>query len=844
MKQNTLVGTRRNQSRDALAKKIIREARGSVVRTRIKSTTTAARRRISGGREAPGAPTRSIPSQYWREFATRPCVLLEDLSPTLRELVYDDMIDAYMNELALRHKFVETLMAVAEKAAGAPRRSAEFEDWRTELIAVKLDFLPEPLSLQRDELIWLLTSIKDPRLRESILQRGFVVDRTDTLVPGTEPLADAAGTSVRDVRLAFLRALKGAAASNEQAVADAMVDAFTGPVRSAVNAAWKEVFGREAGTGRSGVPHRISPDYVDGTPPWQDPLLQLAGHRDERLGAWAEGGSDGKPQAPIRIGAALPSYFARVSQAAKTSAYLAPVYNIQMILGKAEVKHVVKERIGEPGLQRIWDAIEKQCIVRVDLSPFERAIRRWLRNFGVGILGLRVSPILLNIAGIPLAIARYPGAMRSLVRAFARLVSDFRRVWAAASKHSPYWRERYEVDYMWEMTAGMAGGIQMFGRRPLGERIGMTPLQKADEVGGVFRWLAAESLIKRENPRLREYGTEFYRLVGRRWTQMMFDSENSSHGMDQTGAIALGKRNPLIAAYVMFTSPATKLYSAFVEAVDAAKRNNRAHTRRMLWAVGLSVFLATSIRMTFTLDFLNSDERRPVAVAERMTREAAGTLPILGPVIDPILRYSLGSGGTFVYPIAVTDDFIRDAQRTVMSGQRAIRVAFAGTLDSDGRGEWRDVTARTAIGVAELAGVSYGFPVSGPLSLYRDIRGAFEEPSLRSRLRVERSDISQENRLLLRAVQNMDHGEFREAVLALREKRGPSQTTLTQLRGVVNRRYGHLTRYEPGKPDRARLDEQTRREVDSGLAERQRMRDRLNALARENSDIITPARRR
>lgn len=426
-----------------------------------------------------------------------------------------------------------------------------------------------------------------------------------------------------------------------------------------------------------------------------------------------------------------------------------------------------------------------------------------------------------------------------------------------ARQHSAYWRTRYEQDFLNEVTSGLAGRTATFGPPWIGER-GLVPLQKSDQFGAVIRWRMAELFIDERRPDLEQGSDQYYSEVGLEWKRLMFRGENTSHGGDMTGAIAYGRENPFFATMVMFTSSVSKIYSVLMRGMLAAQRGHKQTARRALIGFLLSISYAGAVREL--MEWLrvgddDEDERAMKRAARRLSREAANTLPVLGGLVDPVIRLAYGQGSA-IYSASVTDDFLNSLTNAGISGLRAAQTWAAGELEAGGDKAWPAHARRSFRHGADVLAQWTGVPWSGPKDVYRMSRRFTGQPADTRRLYREIRDIEQaenvdvERAQLRRAIKLSDnerpevrmeaHRLFRESVTAWAEKRGP--VTTSAVLGAINSLYGQYTKYEPGKPDRLRLMDHPAllEHVDDKLAERDQLRRLAVDLIRANPDVIAP----
>ncbi|HRQ72465.1 MAG TPA: hypothetical protein PLU35_05500, partial [Phycisphaerales bacterium] len=294
------------------------------------------------------------------------------------------------------------------------------------------------------------------------------------------------------------------------------------------------------------------------------------GHLRERIGS----------KAPLEVGDAFDAYINHVDHVSRLAAYLGPTSNVYAILGRADVKRGIIQRVGKVGYDRILAAVHMQTVRTADRSDGARKMRRGMRLAAASILGARLSTLMLNPSGIPISASYLPNGLSIMTRsipAAAEWVAMRSRVAKLLREHSPYWRTRYE-DFAFQATAGIATERSRFGGPGVSE-IALKPLSKSDEFGAVVRGRMAELHVQ-ENLGVKPDDARYGELVGREWERLMFRGENTGHGMELSGFLAEGRRNPIFMAMVIFTSSVSKIYSAAMRSSLASARALR------LWRAG------------------------------------------------------------------------------------------------------------------------------------------------------------------------------------------------------------------------------------------------------------------
>lgn len=811
--KNQLIGKRKRQERAAFAARAIGE-----MKKRVKSLQRT--QRLANGLE--GMPKRSLLGLFFKEAGTRPEVLLEHLSPALQELVYEDIVvQAHSEEQRLVWRFRDALARAVEDT-GHKMGTREFEKWRT--TPLELETPDGPVQVSRDEAIWLLTTMKDPSNRSYMYRNGVTLDRSDKHF------------SFDDETLDHLKEITG---PEEEAIARAMFQQFNQGMKRSLNKAWVDVYGYEIARVPEYVPRSIDMDRAD---TGKDPLEQMAADRDAALTTWGHLRERTGTRAPLRIGSALDTYLNHSEHVARLSAYLAPASNAHTIMGRQDVKQAMIQRVGKRGYDRIMNAIVMQTVRQADKTDFERWVRLRLRMAGGSILAFRLSTLMLNPSGLAISAAYQENGFKHLATALKSGVSpkEWKRVVGLAKKHSPYWRTRYE-SFVHQSTSGMANDrARKYGRPDVAE-IGLRPLEKSDQFGSVIRWKMAEAYIRESQPHLREGSNDFNEAVAREWERLVFRGENSAHGGDMTGAIALGRRNVFFSTLVMFMSSVSKIYSLAVRATFQAQRGERRAAARSIAGVAGSLAWAALVREVLVAmrGGDDDDDELMERAALRLATEAATTIPVFGNVlVAPAIRQMAGKPAP-IYSASITDDVLADMGNTVLQTIQAVETGVTGELNAAGEEVWPVHMQRAARGSLDLMAMWFGAPMGGPRDLWRMFANAADlNPEVRSQLRELEGDedLTQERRQLFQAIRLNDPSRFRAAVDAIGQ-RGESVTPSDVL-AAVNRRYGFLTKYEPGKPERATLPAPTLELVDQHLAERDALRQNAAILARENADLL------
>ena len=797
----------------------------------------------AGGGKVKGKRRRG-PLAILRDYGAIPQVIMDNLSPTLREWVYRRVtVLAQNHELSLRNSWLDAFRDSYQQASGFPmggwslrvRKGKTLENWRTQALEVEVG--DQRVEVIRDEAILLILQGMDPKNQKYLTENGFIIERE-----GAEQAY--VWTPELDQRM---RQLAGADAVR---VAEQLFDLWHGPIAQSLVQANMDLTGKQQGSGVERLPRET--------------------------GRKREGDDKWKPPLKVIDGGAAPYMMRHLMASARRAAYAVPARDAFRVLEGKQTERALRNVLGDGGYEMIRRGLQMQTDPSIGDTIEEGAFRRYLRRLSTAALGIRPQTMMFNPAGIAITATRYTEGESAplIVKALAKLGisqradlsraftvpkdvinnAEWRRAHETARQWSPYWRTRYEFDFVHEVTLGLAASTSAFGpRNPLiNFEWALGGIEFTDRFGGVVRWLWAEDLVAQRGV---ERGTpEFYEAVNLEWMEMMFRGENSSHGGDMTGAIQAGRGNALIGALVLFSSSSSKVFSQIANAGYAWKRSTvtedpeeaaaaRAEaTRAALWA-SISLGWVAAIRLSFAMgggklalaaledddeepEFGEPPEREGVAgevVSELagqlfggMFGEAIGTLP-LGGALRPIGAQLSGRPAT-IYPVAVHEATLRDALSATLSGMRAIEHWVGEDYTTRGDPAYIADLQRAVRNAASAAADLTGVPLSGmeqvadvgrhlildPLrpddaaGLITDVvradPGADERASIRSRLR---GALRHDDRSLF----NRQQDAIREYNTG-RDDSGRIKPETIRQWAISNPRYGpsgrFLERYLPG----------------------------------------------
>ena len=754
-------------------------------------------------------------------FAPRPADMLRMLSPELRRIVYEELaIKGQHEEVRLLNEFRDPVIRAFEVASGKKMGTRPFMQWYTETVEVG------GVTLKRSEAMQLLLSFMDPTNAVFIIKHGVTVGRSKRHLEVT-----------KDV----YRHVQEFVGEEGQHAIQAIFDVLNGATKGALNKAWLEVYGYEVANVVDYVYRRIDWRDSDGM---ADPLENITAGGDPGITTWGHLKARVGTQNPLQLGGVLEVFGNFTSHAARISAYLVPAHNAMTVL--TSLQSAIEDRVGEANYQRLKEAIKLQSVKLYERDPHMRLTRKLMRNISMGILALRPSTWFLNPAGLAITTGQEILSGTDAAKAWGWLAqalpagADF-RLNAIMERHSPYYRQRYSRNFMNEVTSGLTGEpAWSFGPRTLGEK-GLIPLQESDKVGARVRWRMAE--LKVEDETDLEVGSDaFYEAVNLAWMKMMFDGENTSHGQDLTGALAIGRRYPIFASVVMFQSSVSKIYSLAWAASQEATQPGGSKGKAVagLMAVIMSLAYATGVRLALALMDEDEDEMDGWEVLRRFGIEAAGVTPIVGSLLAPVVNRLTGKGAPFYQPSVLMDVF-EDLNNVRGRGMDVWTAVVNQEVDVQGEAVWPEQTKKLLLQSVSLASKLRGFPWDGPEDMVKwATQGLRDDDDPWDETKETRPDTQQERWKMFQAWEETDMGLFREQVKAYTEKTGKKPTD-RDLLGILNRRrdMSRLTKYEPGKPDRKKVSPMLLAQIDSELERREELRTTVRMMARANPDLVT-----
>lgn len=789
----------------------------------------------------PEGPHRSTASLFFKEFGTRPENIIKHLSPKMQELVWEAIgVEGYSQELRNMWGLKDGLTSILKQAGLEPGKRS-FQDWRNTLVTVNHG--DQTIQLTRGELIWIYTTFRDPSNLAIAERHGITIQRLDQVIK-----PDAA----------FMEEVSGLIGEEGQLISDHLFEQFNTTMKTLLNDAWVQVYGVEVADVTDYIPRRVDLDRADTK---KDPLEQMSMDRESTLTSWGSLRRRVGANAPLEIGDGFDAFLSHAAHVSRISAYLAPVSNAHAMLGRSDVKRAIIDRAGNAGYERILNAIRNQTVPTVNTGWGEQWVRRRMGNFGTATLGLSLGAAMLNPSGIFISAAYIPNGQQFFARAVQAGIkpAERKRLKAFLRRHSPYYRTRYE-DILHQLTAGMTLKQTSLGPKPI-QQVFLKHIEFMDHFGALIRARMAEMHVQ-ENLGINPDGDGYNEAVAREWERLMFRGENTGHGMEHTGALALGRENPWFGSFVMFTSSVSKIYSAKTESfmsIERARQYSRqgnpagakkeaVNARGFIAASVMSLIFVGVVRelLRYSMGFADEDEQTPEALAKnmakRMPRELVGYAPVLGSnVFEPTMRALMQQQGA-QFSATIWDDVLGHMANTGTALINATNAELEGSLEADGSRTSLRHLERAAEGAVRLGSIYTGLPYSGGKGIGRVVNNLSglmgEDPSeeLAGILRqVQRErDVSQQNRMIIRSMNMMDDKMFRKAVTEIREARPDSRLRPRDIRNVVTRPYDTALRARSIED----LSPTQQAYLDQILEERAAVLQQLNIMLQRNMDVF------
>lgn len=764
--------------------------------------------------------------------------ILRPISPTLSEALYGRIVvDGTIDKIRAEEQLVDPVWDALAKS-GHPRGSKALQQWLYEPVSV-MDGTGAERKMLRSELWSIALSARNEYNLKAMVRNGVVINRQR-----------GSGNDRFQVDSVFLQNMDDALTNEDRMVIHAISEQFNGRMRTMLSSTLRNM----------GKPFEIVENYFPIKTDWitREAGVPVNTTMQEMVNQSLTGAGFLKSRTGIRaaveIGDALDTFLNHSNRSASIYAYLEPFTAAQKLLNRADVKQSLARVIGEEGTRIVQERLEAHVMPpSVPRNLPNRSVQAIVNRAAPVTLALSLGATFMNFSSLPLAAAQVQNGrgMQYLVRAAAEFRRSPRQQFELLMQYSPAARERYN-EFANQMSSGLIDYAQRRYTKTLAEK-SMFTIEFTDKVNAVVRFNMAQQYIRDTRPDLTPGTPEFYAEAAREWTQLTFQTENSSHTGDATGILLAAKESPFLGAMTVFTSAPSKILSMLLEAASEAQQGNSSKALRFAGGVASSIAFAALVRAVIDSvagsgAFGDDEEDEEKTYGEKMgsaylrrgLSEALGIVPIIGSIADSLLaRQVLGEPGI---------------QR---SGNYALDIvtSFSDSINawSDAVKKWDDVQTRTGEPVrneqiikaleksALPAGLITRTPIPGVARLakigarmFESAFGSSDDAALLDAPRKQQESASQESARFVNAVEDGDTQAFVKTWRAYKEKR-PEADYSDAVR-LVNARYGsNATLFKKQEESGGKISDEA---VDLRIGQREAALNTLDELANAHPELF------
>ena len=562
---------------------------------------------------------RTIPSQFFNEWAERPEATISMFGPTAQRHLYDDIAVVAQDDYSKKMRDVT-------EATGAVLNQLGLGDtsWRDQ------EKIIQGTRLRRGEAQQVMRWMADPDRAQVLQKAGVVLEDGNRTLPALTPkliaeLQDFVGEDVSRLN-------------------EFMFAYDNGALIDSVNDTNEQITGRPVTTKRNVVPsHVADEDYVAFLTAGRT-SAGMANAAVDSYGSLKRRGVTSKPLLIPKGMDAIDMFMRHADKMNRFAAFGVPARNSEMLLNDPAVKQRITEKHGTQGYQSIVKAI-KSHVVGFDRVPneHEQTLQRMNAIVAGGHIAMRFSTMAMRpLDAVTAAVwddhgtaDLSEGYSELNQRGFSAVESEIEQV---LGEHSGEFWQRYKSDnFAGEETSGQYKRRGYFRPPSISQRV-MTPLNRSEYwAAAVPNYLAAKAAARRQfgipaddveaHPEIPGW-SEF---VARAWDRKTYRGSASSHGLELNGALRASKANPVLGLVTTFMNTPSKVYSLFTKAVGErrAGRPSRAYAYLGAGIVNLGVVAAIQEGL-----FMGErDEEFLSAVLKRFGLGFARLVPIGGEMI-------------------------------------------------------------------------------------------------------------------------------------------------------------------------------------------------------------------
>ena len=522
----------------------------------------------------------------------------------LYRTIYENVADGEDKALLLRYEGINAIKAVV-----ARHRVTEADLAKMGAEEVRVN-LPDAgsLSITPAERMHLLGPWSDPQNRPEIIKGGLILERFKgqilRIFKMTDADFDALEKSATGFEMDLLRTFKTfangrlAQEGNRASVETQGVELFTNP----------EHFSRS----------RDQSVNQQNTTEQNRTLMQT----------WLEDMGVLKARSTTNLPVIVKDFFRfadqHIDRLSRYAHLSAPVRTALLLIGNPTLRTELDARLGTQWTGEVETRLN--AVSGVASSPRSaegHALRRFVGNYAVSVLGFNPTTIVLQKVGLLTAAADADnwGEAGSILAKVPQLNVLKRTLFAEMTKHSGYLMDRYGegssrlVDPT--QYAGMfASGAGFYAKV---KKASMTPMELMDQDGSIGIYAANKARIRKTFPHMTE--EQVQREAARETALTVRRTQNATSELDRTGQGILGHQNAFAAMWTLFSSAAMKMGNQVEEAASELYHNpskaNAARLTRAVLGLVVSTLIAALIRelyRRFTHGF--QDEKNPKTMGD------------------------------------------------------------------------------------------------------------------------------------------------------------------------------------------------------------------------------------
>lgn len=585
----------------------------------------------------------SLDSPVLREWATRLEVLVDRVSPTLHDMIFNKAgVEDYGRYMLHQKEATQGLSDVLDSVGlthgatlddtlnniASGGRGTALEAWRSDTRRIG------GVELTRGEASILSLFLRDPRNQQAMEKHGWDFQDDRKIAKVDDRIRNQIDEFVGD---------------QGRPVVDWMFRYLNGPLIHRVNDTWKISTGRPLTEHFDVVPRNQTDTWelVGGTPSRALRDATMTGykhlkHREEASEALT---------VPPGTADAFSYFLNHVDRMNRVADFTLSARDIQGVLNSPGVREAYVAKDGIEGWENLQEALSFFFNGPRGIDPkirplLKRGLRAVARLSGISAaskLALRFSTMAVQGANIPVAAAYDENGLADLAAWAAGRVNipevqaRERRMNALLGEHSGvFWARNNPQSYATESTGGMYQQVGWFQPPSLVQH-GLRPMNRVEQLSvwdahfHAAERAAARAGIRPDSP---QYGP----WVARYWERRMMRGESGSHGLEMPGILRAGRENPLIGAVTQFMNAASKSWSLLPKAFDHFDKGQLRPATATLAAIAASTMIAALVKRAASFRERDEDQSFLEAAGDQAILEMAGWHPLGQVSLVPVVR--------------------------------------------------------------------------------------------------------------------------------------------------------------------------------------------------------------